>query len=149
MKIKGMIIGVLAGGLLVTGCVNPIEQPANDGNLVTAGLKVSGGNMAQLTAHEMELLFDTVSEMVPDIDADITAEEAAVLCDFLVGNEINALPDFETKFDEIVAAVEAGEDPTELIYIPDGLEDLVVRLGEVNADTLFQAIDGLSASAAR
>ena len=107
-------LGVVAAALLTLGgCV--FENRA--ATLLSGAGKIATGAMGDLTSTEVLVLSEEISNVVPGVPA-LTAEEAAVIVEFLAANNLNTPGDVEA----LIAQAEA--DPGSIV-IPEGLEDLI------------------------
>ncbi len=122
---------LIAGSTLlwVAGCPFGNTRTSNQGGgtVITAAGKVAAGQMTTLTADEIQIVSDAISDLSPDVSLFIGDEEAAVAVDFLQANSLNSI-------DDIVAfAEQVANDPSGVV-IPESLLQLVQS--GVNLDSL-------------
>lgn len=119
---KTVAVGVLCVCLVVL-CGCPPAAPARTsnqggGSIVTAGVKIAGGTMTGLTADEIQIVTDTVSDMSTEFAIDVTDEQAAAAVEFLVENNLNTVQDIQVL-------VEQGIQDPGSVVIPDSVQALI------------------------
>lgn len=109
-----------SAGLLLAGCPFQDERTSNQGggSVITAVSKITGGRMTGLTADEIQILGDTVSDLSPEIDININDEQAAAVTDFLEANNLDSI-------NEVEDFVHQAEDDPSSVVIPQSLIDLI------------------------
>lgn len=146
--------GLAAAGMILatsSGCgFSFTPTRTNDGgggNVLTAGLKVAGGQLGSLTQDEVQTLSDTVRAAVLAVDPnatvapEMTNEQADGFLDFLTANNLNSLDDVSTF------ASNAVQDPS-IIVVPATLVNayagtaIVDSGGAVDAVALLELIFG-------
>lgn len=98
MKMRSACLAALCGlGLMtVAGCpTGATERLSNGGggSVVSAGLKVAGGNLSTLTQDEIQSLSDTANKVSAEYNIELSDEEADAISDFLVENKLNTIAD--------------------------------------------------------
>jgi len=140
---KGMAIGLAAtAGLLLTGCLVPAGPDRTNnqggGNVITAGLKVANQQLAQLTPDEVQVIGDWITAQQEVVNLTLTEDEADALVQFLKQNNLNSRADVEALIAAVEAAIDAGQDPADVVVIPDGLLALIARIGAEHRDLILQ-----------
>lgn len=104
-------VGGLAVLAFLTGCPAQPERLSNQGGgtLISAGLKIDGGEMSSLTPDEIQLLADTANQFVQEIDLELSDEQAEAISAFLQSNNLDSVEDFQSLLDN-----------PENVVIPDG-----------------------------
>lgn len=120
---KPLMIGLIGmlGLLTLTGCPQQTSRTNNQGggNIITAGAKVAGGNIASLTPDEVQVLADKVSSSRTNLNIpELTDEQAEAAVDFLVANNINSIQDVQDLIQQV-------EDDPESLEIPDSVQELL------------------------
>lgn len=112
----------IAALLFLTGCPKQQTRTNNQGggNIVTAGAKVAGGNIAALTPDEIQILADNVTEFqdTPVDVPELTDAQATAASDFLIANDVKTIEDVQSLIQQIEA------DPTSIV-IPDSVQQLI------------------------
>jgi len=119
-----------AGLALLAGCVSvSSERTSNQGggSMLTAGAKVANNQLADLTADEIQLLADMISELAEEVDIFLTDEDAAVIRDFLMQNNLNSIEDIQN----LIAEAQAADDPLSVVVIPRGAAEFLAHLDQV------------------
>lgn len=119
MMIRQSIMTALAvlGTITLTGCPSADSRTGNQGggSLISAGAKVAGGSMTDLTADEIQILGDVIATRSTRFaGVEITDEQASAAVDFLEANDLNTV-------NEIKALV----DNPGSITIPDSVQALL------------------------
>ncbi len=111
----------LLTGILLTTLTGCPSSSGSGGNIFTAAAKIAGGSMTSLTGTEVQILADTAEEFAASqgevIDLTLTDEQADVIVEFLVINEINTVQDLQ-------AAIEQAQANPDSIEIPEGAIEL-------------------------
>lgn len=110
-KVCALLTSILAVSL--TGCFGD--------NILSAGAKVAGGQISSLTAGEIQILNQTVNDILaaenPGFEpVTLNETQAQALTDFFSANELNTLEDFETLS-------QSAQDDPESIQGLDALAD--------------------------
>ena len=143
------IVLTIAGSLLisVTGCPFGNTRTSNQGGgtIITAAGKIVGGQMASLTADEIQIISDTISDLSPNVSLFIGDDEAAVAVDFLQANNLNSIED-------IAAFAQAAVNNPDSVVIPESLTQfldsgidfgsLVSITGDTSGDTSIAPASG-------
>jgi len=106
--------------LVLTGCPQPVTRTNNQGggSILTASLKIAGGQMSQLTPDEIQILADTLTSSRSELALPpLTDEQAQAVSDFLVAHNINTVDDIQRVIDE------AESNPGSVV-IPDSVRQL-------------------------
>ncbi len=119
MLVRRSFIAALAvlGTAALTGCPSADSRTGNQGggSLISAGAKVAGGSMTDLTADEIQILGDVIATRSTRFaGVEITDEQATAAVDFLEANDLNTV-------NEIKALV----DNPGSITIPDSVQALL------------------------
>jgi len=103
------------------------------GNILTAGSKVVGGQMTELTQDEMQVLSDQLLELTlathpeaipPGYVASLTNEEADALLDFLKANSMpGAGGPGLNSIEEMLAFAEAAQADPSILVVPQSVLD--------------------------
>ncbi|MCB9856732.1 MAG: hypothetical protein H6818_13715 [Phycisphaerales bacterium] len=85
-------LATMALGLGLTGCFGD--------SILSAGAKIAGGQISQLTAGEIKILNETVAGVLASTNPGFTAEpltddQATALSNFFKANNLNSISDFE------------------------------------------------------
>jgi hypothetical protein len=119
---RSVVLTAAAGAslALLAGCPFVDSRTTNQGggNLITAAIKVATEQIATLTPDEVQVLTDTVSDVSPDIEVNVTDEQAAAAVEFLVANNVYTIADIERL-------VEQAENDPGSIRIPDAVVALI------------------------
>lgn len=101
----------------LTGCPSADSRTSNQGggSLISAGAKVAGSNMTDLTADEIQILGDVIaSRSTRFAGVEITDEQADAAVDFLDANNLDS-----------VSEIKALVDNPGNITIPDSVQALL------------------------
>lgn len=116
------------------------------GNILTAGSKVVGGQMTELTQDEMQVLSDQLLDLTlathpeaipPGYRASLTNEEADALLDFLRANSLPGAGEAGLNtIEEMLAFAEAAQADPSIVVVPQSLLDAFAYLqdADVNVD---------------
>jgi hypothetical protein len=88
---------VLTGtlGCLLAPVVPERTSNQGGGTILTATGKVLDGQMTQLTADEVQIVMDQISDLDPQLDLTLDDDQAQAIVDFLAANGIDSLDDFQ------------------------------------------------------
>ncbi|MCG8404772.1 MAG: hypothetical protein MI923_06195 [Phycisphaerales bacterium] len=119
LKVCTLLTAMLA--VSVTGCFGD--------NILSAGAKVAGGQISSLTAGEIQILSQTVNDILasenPGFEpVELTETQAQALTDFFSANELNTFEDFETL------SQTAQSDPDSI----QGLDELAEAFADAGSD---------------
>lgn len=110
---------------LATGCPMATEsRTANQGggSLLTAGAKVAGGNISNLTPDEIQIVMDKAIELKPSLAiSPLSDTEAQAVVDFFQANNLNTL-------DDVVSLIQAAENDPSAVVIPASVEAVLAEL---------------------
>lgn len=115
-------LGLLAaGGLTVclTGCPTTDTRTSNQGggSLITAGAKVLGGEISNLTPDELQIAADTAADVSDDPRLSgfaLDDDDAAAIVEFLEVNGINTVEDIQRLADN-----------PDALEVPESLQTLI------------------------
>lgn len=144
MTMRKILLGAASAALLMTltGCPFSVDNRLNNqggGTILTATGKVTSERLSTLTPDEIQILADTANGLVEEVDVTLTDDEAAILSELLVANQINGFTDIE----DLVR--QAEEDPDSII-IPEGVESIAE--GE-NVEDILSQFESLVGDVAR
>jgi len=113
------IVGLaIALCLAVTGCIQSAA--------ITGAAKVANNQWSQLTGAEILALLTTAKQLRPDLNLDLTRDQAEAVSEFLSANGIDNQADLQSTLDAFIT------DPTSVVIPPGTLELL---LGEYENPT--------------
>ena len=138
-----MSVGLLA----IAGCgYDSRLADGGGGNLLTAGSKVVGGQMTEMTQDELQVLSDqlltialTTSPELADspFNAPLSNDQADALLDFLKANSLPGQGGAGlNSIEEVIAFAEAARSDPRILVVTQSLVDAFAYLGEsdVNVD---------------
>ncbi len=115
MKTLVVMFVVIGMGLPLFGCPGALLPE------VSGALKVANNQWSQLTGAEIYALVQAANAADPDININITREQADIIAQFLRDNDIDSPADWN------VVVEQATNDPGSIV-IPDGAEELFSSL---------------------
>ncbi|MCA9254665.1 MAG: hypothetical protein KDA33_03465, partial [Phycisphaerales bacterium] len=91
-KVRFCALATMTLGLGLTGCFGE--------SILSAGAKVAGGQISELTANEIKILNETVVGLLASTNPGFTAEpltdaQASAISSFFKANDLNTIEDFE------------------------------------------------------
>lgn len=129
---------VSAAGLLALslgGCPYQDQRLINQGggSIISAVGKLATGEMSDITPDELQIIADTISEVNPDVDVNITDDEALAGIEFIRQNKINS-------FDDVSALIQRAQQDPKSVVVPPSLMNLANS--GVTLDDLVHLSDG-------
>ena len=99
------------------------DRTANQGGgtVISAIQKVKGDALNELTPDEVQMVTDFLADLIPDVDRELTDEEAEAITAFLTENEIGSV-------DEIEKFVDLAKNDPDAIDLPLALDQLLEDL---------------------
>ncbi|HPF40029.1 MAG TPA: hypothetical protein P5081_03780 [Phycisphaerae bacterium] len=136
-KVRFCALATMTLGLGLTGCFGE--------SILSAGAKVAGGQISELTANEIKILNETVVGVLASTNPGFTAEpltdaQASALSSFFKANSLNTIEDFE----QLQQTAESNPDSLE------GLDELAAAFSDSETidpdnfdfDQIFNALFG-------
>ncbi len=115
MKALAVMVVVIGVGLPLFGCPGALPPE------VSGALKIANNQWSQLTGAEIYALVQAANAADPDLNLNITREQADIIAQFLRDNEIDSPADWNAVVEQ------AANDPGSIV-IPDGAEELFSSL---------------------
>ena len=129
--------------LLLAGCMgDPRTTNQGGGSIITAATKVHDQQLNQLTPDEVQIVADLVSDLLPEVDIELSDDVADAVTALFVENEV-------TSFDEARTLADALIHTPQVVHIPPALTTLFVadRTANQGGGTVLSAIQKIKGDA--